>query len=133
MRPGDIFLAQFLFGDVPGMKLRPVLLLTGPIGTVPEVFGCLHLVRDPGAGAALRCITRSAQARIPVHRPENYFDSKAAQVGNHPYVKSRPISWRPRSNGLRRRVDEVEISPHSIASKFCKIGHGYFRDRMSVV
>ena len=37
MRPGDIFLAQFPFGDVPGMKLRPVLLLTGPIGSIPEV------------------------------------------------------------------------------------------------
>src|SRR5947207_15774873 len=29
MRPGDIYLAQFPFGDAPGMKLRPVLLLTG--------------------------------------------------------------------------------------------------------
>src|SRR5580658_3570980 len=38
MRPGEIFLAQFPFGDVPGMKLRPVLLLTGPIGSVPEVL-----------------------------------------------------------------------------------------------
>jgi mRNA interferase MazF len=38
MRPGDIFLAQFPFGDVPGMKIRPVLLLTGTIGSVPEVL-----------------------------------------------------------------------------------------------
>src|SRR5204862_3999101 len=38
MRPGEIFLAQFPFGDVPGMKLRPVLLLTGPVGPVPEVL-----------------------------------------------------------------------------------------------
>lgn len=38
MRPGEIFLAQFPFGDVPGMKLRPVLLLTGPIGSIPEVL-----------------------------------------------------------------------------------------------
>jgi mRNA interferase MazF len=38
MRPGEIYLAQFPFGDVPGMKLRPVLLLTGPVGTVPEVM-----------------------------------------------------------------------------------------------
>jgi hypothetical protein len=29
MRPGEIYLAQFPFGDVAGMKLRPVLLLTG--------------------------------------------------------------------------------------------------------
>jgi mRNA interferase MazF len=38
MRPGEIYLARFPFGDVPGMKLRPVLLLTGSIGSVPEVL-----------------------------------------------------------------------------------------------
>src|SRR5213594_1454782 len=38
MRPSEIYLAQFPFGDIPGMKLRPVLLLTGPIGSVPEVL-----------------------------------------------------------------------------------------------
>src|SRR5712692_6836991 len=38
MRPGEIYLAQFPFGDVPGMKLRPVLLLTGPLGSIPEVL-----------------------------------------------------------------------------------------------
>ena len=38
MRPGELYLAQFPFGDAPGMKLRPVLLLTGPIGATPEVL-----------------------------------------------------------------------------------------------
>ena len=38
MQSGEIFLARFPFGDVPGMKLRPVLLLTGSIGSVPEVL-----------------------------------------------------------------------------------------------
>lgn len=37
MQRGEIYLASFPFGDVPGMKLRPVLLLTGPVGTVPEI------------------------------------------------------------------------------------------------
>ncbi len=37
MNPGEIYLANFPFGDAPGMKLRPVLLLTGPIGSIPEV------------------------------------------------------------------------------------------------
>jgi mRNA interferase MazF len=37
MDPGEIFLAKFPFGDAPGMKLRPVLLLTGPKGPIPEV------------------------------------------------------------------------------------------------
>ncbi len=38
MAPGDICLASFPFGDAPGMKLRPVLLLTGPGGPIPEVL-----------------------------------------------------------------------------------------------
>lgn len=37
MRPGEIYLANFPFGDTAGMKLRPVLLLTGPLGSVPEI------------------------------------------------------------------------------------------------
>jgi hypothetical protein len=32
MLRGDIFLARFPFGDVPGMKLLPVLLLTASLG-----------------------------------------------------------------------------------------------------
>ena len=38
MRPGEVYLAQFPFGDVPGMKLRPVLLLTDAVGPIPEVL-----------------------------------------------------------------------------------------------
>lgn len=38
MHPGEIYLAKFPFGDLPGMKLRPVLLLTGALGSVPEVL-----------------------------------------------------------------------------------------------
>jgi mRNA interferase MazF len=38
MRPGEVYLAQFPFGDVPGMKLRPVLLLTPTVGSAPEVL-----------------------------------------------------------------------------------------------
>ena len=38
MVAGEIYLANFPFGGVPGMKLRPVHLLTRPIGTVPEVL-----------------------------------------------------------------------------------------------
>jgi mRNA-degrading endonuclease toxin of MazEF toxin-antitoxin module len=37
MQPGEIFLGSFPFGDAPGMKLRPVLILspaTGPVGEV---------------------------------------------------------------------------------------------------
>jgi mRNA interferase MazF len=38
MIAGEIYLANFPFGGSPGMKLRPVLLLTGEIGSVPEVL-----------------------------------------------------------------------------------------------
>ena len=38
MRPGEIYLAKFPFGDAPGMKFRPVLLLTDPVGGIPEIL-----------------------------------------------------------------------------------------------
>ena len=38
MRPGEICLASFPFGDTAGMKLRPVLVLAGPLGSIPEVL-----------------------------------------------------------------------------------------------
>ena len=38
MLPGEIYIAKFPFGDVAGMKLRPVLLLTGSVGSVPEIL-----------------------------------------------------------------------------------------------
>ncbi len=38
MRPDEIVLASFPFGDSAGMKLRPVLLLTGHLGSLPEIL-----------------------------------------------------------------------------------------------
>lgn len=38
MKPGDIFLGQFPFGDAPGMKLRPVVVLSPVVGAVAEVL-----------------------------------------------------------------------------------------------
>src|SRR5215207_3438806 len=38
MKAGEIYLAMFPFGDAPGMKLRPVLALTGELGLVPEIL-----------------------------------------------------------------------------------------------
>lgn len=37
MSPGEIYLANFPFGGSAGMKLRPVLVLTNPVGPVPEL------------------------------------------------------------------------------------------------
>jgi mRNA interferase MazF len=36
MLPGEIHLARFPFGGKVGVKLRPVLVLAGPVGAVPE-------------------------------------------------------------------------------------------------
>jgi mRNA interferase MazF len=38
MHPGEICLASFPFGDAERMKLRPVLVLAGPVGPIPEVL-----------------------------------------------------------------------------------------------
>ena len=38
MNAGEIYLANFPFGGSAGMKLRPVLLLTGQVGAVPEII-----------------------------------------------------------------------------------------------
>jgi len=38
MHPGEICLASFPFGDLAGMKLRPVLVLAGPAGPIPEML-----------------------------------------------------------------------------------------------
>jgi len=45
MRFGEIYLAQFPFGDFPGMKLRPVLTLTGPPGN--RGARSVHFVGNP--------------------------------------------------------------------------------------
>lgn len=34
----EVYLASFPFGDTAGVKLRPVLTLTGPVGPTPEVL-----------------------------------------------------------------------------------------------
>ena len=79
MLPGEIYLAQFPFGDVPGMKLRPVLLLTGPVGPIPEVLVAYissvipaqplpsDLILDP-AGPEFRFTNLKAQSALRLHK-----------------------------------------------------------------
>lgn len=62
MKPGEIYLGQFPFGDVAGMKLRPVLVLSGVTGPAEEVLVAYvssvipasqlatDLLLDPGSG-----------------------------------------------------------------------------------
>ena len=49
MCPGEICLASFPFGDTAGMKLRPVLVLAGPVGPIPEVLVAYISSVVPGA------------------------------------------------------------------------------------
>jgi len=69
MRPGEIYLAQFPFGDVPGMKLRPVLLLTGPIGAIPEVLVAYISSIIPAQLLATDVLVRSQQTGLPFDSP----------------------------------------------------------------
>ena len=41
MQPGEIYLASFPFGDTATMKLRPVLVLTPPVGNVPDFWSLI--------------------------------------------------------------------------------------------
>ena len=38
IQPDEVYLASFPFGDTAGMKLRPVLTRTCPVGPIPEVL-----------------------------------------------------------------------------------------------
>ena|SRR6266404_4496791 len=47
MKPGEIYVGKFPFGDVPGMKLRPLLLLAGPVGLIPEFVAAYISSKHP--------------------------------------------------------------------------------------
>jgi len=38
MGPGEIYLSHFPYGGSAGRKPRPTLVLTGPVGTIPEIL-----------------------------------------------------------------------------------------------
>jgi mRNA-degrading endonuclease toxin of MazEF toxin-antitoxin module len=48
MNPGEIYMGSFPFGGRLGTKIRPVLLLTGPLGSVPEVLVAYFTSKTPG-------------------------------------------------------------------------------------
>ena len=58
------------------MKLRPVLLLTGLLGSIPEVL--VAYIGYPDPGASLRRAFRSGQAWIPFDPLEDDFCSPPA-------------------------------------------------------
>jgi hypothetical protein len=91
MRPGDIYLANFPFGDTPGMKLRPVLLLTGAVGSIPEILVAY-------ISSVLPAQTLPSDLLIDPTRTQ--FKSTNLKTistlrlhGNHPLLKLGSISW----------------------------------------
>ena len=86
MQTDEIYLARFPFGDVPGMKLRPVLLLTGTVGSVPEVLvACISsvlpaqplpsdLILDP-AQPAFQTTNLKVPSALRVHKLETIHSS----------------------------------------------------------
>jgi mRNA interferase MazF len=49
MKRSEIYLARFPLGGTIGAKVRPVLLLTDPVGPVPELLGAYisSIIPDP--------------------------------------------------------------------------------------
>jgi len=64
MRPGEIYLAAFPFGDVPRMKLRPVLLLIERPVSDSRGAGRIHFVGDTGAAFAVGSHSESGSAGV---------------------------------------------------------------------
>ena len=77
MHPGEIYLAKFPFGDAPGMKIRPVLLLTGPVGAVPEIVVAYISSEIP---ARLLPSDLVIDASIPEYRLTNLKTSSALRL-----------------------------------------------------
>ena len=91
MHPGEICLASFPFGDTAGMKLRPVLVLAGPIGPISEVLVAYissvllaalmpsDLVLDP-ARPEFRSTNLKTASALRLHKPTIH----ASMIVRHP-------------------------------------------------
>jgi mRNA-degrading endonuclease toxin of MazEF toxin-antitoxin module len=91
IQPNEIYLASFPFGDTAGMKIRPVLTLTGPLGSIPEVLVAyissaipnpllpLDILLDP-ATAAHRSTNLKTKSALRLH--------KLATIHNSAIVRS---------------------------------------------
>lgn len=78
MKPGEVYLARFPFGDVPGMKLRPVLVADGDCGRGAGSLGGLHLLGSAVAAFAVGPHSRSLAAAVSDHQPEGAFGTAAS-------------------------------------------------------
>src|SRR5664279_3216277 len=71
MRSGEIYLAQFPFGDVPGMKLRPVLLLTGAVGSCRKSWCYLNLIGHTKPTSSVGSRSGPSKTRVPLNESED--------------------------------------------------------------
>ena len=90
MHPGEVCLASFPFGDTAGMKLRPVLVLAGPVGPIPELLVAYissvlpatlmpsDLVLDP-ARREFRSTNRKTASVLRLHKPATVHASMMAR------------------------------------------------------
>jgi mRNA-degrading endonuclease toxin of MazEF toxin-antitoxin module len=62
MGRGEVYLANFPFGGTVGAKLRPVLLLSDPVGPVPEVLVAYMTAVIPSALLPTDIVIDPAQA-----------------------------------------------------------------------
>ncbi len=86
MRPGEIYLAQFPFGDAPGMKIRPVLLLTDPMA--PHRRYWLHTF--PRSFPLDFCLPTSSSTRLSLN-----FAPRTLRHRRHCACTSSPPSIAP--------------------------------------
>ena len=104
MSPGEICLASFPFGDIAGMKLRPVLVLAGPIGPIPEVLVAYissvlptalmpnDLVMDP-AGPEFRSTNLKTASVLRLHKLATIHGSmNARHLGDLPGAQKAAVA-----------------------------------------
>jgi mRNA-degrading endonuclease toxin of MazEF toxin-antitoxin module len=77
IQPDEIYLANFPFGDTAGMKVRPVLTMTGPLGPVPEVLVAYISSVIPNPLLASDIVFDPA---TPEHRSTNLKTSSALRL-----------------------------------------------------
>ncbi len=109
MLPGEIYLGRFPFGGSAGSKVRPTLLLTGPVGSVPEYLAAYissaiptpllpsDLLVDPagtsGAGTNLKAMSVIRLHKLFTMHERDLF----RRVGGLPVTAMRDVEARLRT------------------------------------
>jgi hypothetical protein len=114
MQAGEIYLARFPFGDVPGMKLRPVLLLSGAVGPMPEVLVAYISSVLPARPLPSDLLLDPGGTSVRSDSPEGPFSAAAPQARDNSRLESGSSSRRPGRFSTRHRRDEAQDIPRSL-------------------